>query len=211
MKKASVVAAFVLGCGATASLAWTAADDHPGKKLVDQKIAKMTAPEAMQKWMQNGQPSLGHEVLAQFEGEWDVEMKMWMDQSQPPMVSQGSSTFKRILGGRFIEQHYSSQFMGQNYEGRGMLGYDNNRQMFWHTWIDSMNTGFSSGYGNLDESGTLLTVIGEMDEPMSGEVGKAYKSVTDMSDPDEFVFEMFEILYGEPFKVMEITYSRKGI
>ena len=73
MKKASVVAAFVLGCGATASLAWTAADDHPGKKLVDQKIAKMTAPEAMQKWMQNGQPSLGHEVLAQFEGGGESE------------------------------------------------------------------------------------------------------------------------------------------
>ena len=184
-------------------------DAGPGKKLADQRIARMTDPAAMQAWMDSMKPGLGHEWVAQMVGDWDVTMKMWMDPSAPPTESKATSTFEPALNGKFAFQRLKGEMMGMPYEGMGMYGFDNNRQLFITSWADNMNGTISVMKGSLDRTGTVLTQIGEMDEPMSGEMGKPFMGRTTIQGPDTMVFEVYEILYGEAFKVMQFEYTRR--
>ncbi len=49
-----------------------------------------------------------------------------------------------------------------------------------------------------------------MDEPMTGEMGKAIRVSITVDSKDRHRMQMSEILYGDPFTVMELTYTRKG-
>ncbi len=211
MRKNSVLAlSLMVTCavGTSALGSAPASDPDPAKELAEQRMATMTDPSAMQNWMKVMQPSLGHKVLEKFVGNWDVETKLWMDPSAPPMVSQAKSTSKTIFGGRYVETDYRGAFMGQPYHGKGTMGYDNGRKLFNNIWLSSMDTGMHVAMGNLNMDGSILTMVGEMDEPMSGEIGKTYRMLYHFKSDDKIVFEMQEILYGEPFVVMEFTYTR---
>ncbi len=180
----------------------------PARKLVEQRIEQMMDPASMQTWLNTTQPSLGHEVLKKFVGKWDIEMRVWMDPSQPPAVSKGYSEAELVLGGRFVEHEFEGSLMGMPYEGEGFMGYDNNRKLFNSVWVSTMETGMHVARGSLNQDGTILTLIGEMDEPMSGEMGKTYRQQYHFKGDDSIVFQIHEILYGEPFKVMELEYTR---
>jgi len=93
--------------------------------------------------------------------------------------------------------------------GLGLTGYDNNRKLYSMMWTDSMSTGFHTGSGNLSQDGKTMTIFGTMDEPMTGEIGKMVRYTTRVISPDRFVFEIHEVLYGDPFKVVEIQYTRR--
>ncbi len=168
-------------------------------------MKQMTDPAAMQNWMATTQPSLGHKVLEKFAGHWNTEMRIWMDQSQPPMVSEGHTTSSLMLGGRFVQTEFKGSMMGMPYHGFGVMGYDNNRKLFNSTWVSNMETGMHVSRGALSMDGSIMTLIGEMDEPMSGEMGKTYRQQYHFKADGSLVFEIAEILYGEPFKVMELV------
>jgi hypothetical protein len=125
----------------------------------------------------------------------------------PPTA--GSAKFEMMMDGRYLLQTYKGNMMGQPMEGMGIMGYDNNRKLFVNSWVDNFMTGIMPMKGNLSEDGKTLTMIGEMDEPMTGEMGKAVRSRTIWIDDNTFKFTMDEILYGEPFTVVEVTYTRK--
>jgi len=184
------------------------ADDHagPGKKIADQ-IHGNAAPD-MAAYMAAGQPGAAHEFLAFFAGTWDTEMEMWMEPGQPAMTATGRSAVKAIFGGRFIEEHFTGTIMGMPFEGRGFTGFDNNKKLFVGTWMDSMSTGVSTQYGSINPEGTVLTMVGTMDEPMTGEMGKAVMSTIEIVDEDTHVMKMYDVLYGERKLQMQITYRR---
>ena len=180
-----------------------------GKQLADKMKAKMTDPAAMQRWQESQQLGQPHEFLKQaFVGKWKTTMKMWMDQSAPPMSSDGEATIEPLFGGRYVREHHTGNVMGQVFEGESTTGYDNNKKLFVSSWVDNMSTGIMTMKGSIGPDGKTVTYVGEMDEPMSGEMGKAFKLVHTIESKDAFKMEMFEILYGEPFKVMEIDYTR---
>ncbi len=197
------------GAGLTSLATSIQRADDPGKELAEQKIARMSDPAAQEAWMKTIEPGLAHEFLATFAGEWNITTRMWLDPSDPPQESKGTSTATMVFGGRYLKEEMNGEFFGEPFEGMGMSGYDNNRQLFVSTWCDSMGTGIFTSYGSIDESGKVLTYIGTMDEPMSGEIGKAVKMTLTRNDEDHHTFSMYEILYGDPFKVFEIEYSRK--
>lgn len=167
--------------------------------------------EMMAKWMQLMQPGPMHNYLATSIGEWETNAKFWMGgPAAPPTESTGTSTIRWKIEGRFIEEEYRSQMMGMPMLGFGTFGYDNFKKQFVGTWIDSMGTGISAMRGSISPDGKVLTMFGEMDEPMTGEIGKAIMYRTTKHNENNHTFEMFEIVYGEPFKVIEINYNRKG-
>ena len=213
MKTMVGVGALVLAAGACgawgAANVWQPEDEHPGKKYIAEYMAKASDPNMMANYMKAGEPGTAHEVLALFVGEWDAVNRMWMDPAGEPMESKGSCTNTMIMGGRYLQTEYKGDMMGFPFTGMALTGYDNNKKLFTNIWIDSMSTGIAPSYGNLDQSGTAMTMIGTMDEPTTGEMGKAYKQVFRIIDEDNHVMEMWEILYGDPFKVMEIQYTRK--
>lgn len=164
--------------------------------------------QMMEKWMGTMQPSKGHAFLQRFEGEWDVISTMWMDPAAPPMTSSATTSTKLIYGGKFAMSDFNGLFMGQPFEGTAVLGFDNVRKQFTSIWFDSMSTAFTPGKGMLDPTGNILTMIGTMDEPMTGEIGKHYKMLYTFHSEDSYTMEMREILYGDEFTVMKLDYTR---
>jgi len=81
----------------------------------------------MKAWQAYMTPGDMHKVLAQTEGEWTTEGKMWMDPKSEPMVSKGECTYKMVLGGRYQETQFKGDMMGQQFEGKGVMAYDNLR------------------------------------------------------------------------------------
>ncbi|MCP4144515.1 MAG: DUF1579 domain-containing protein, partial [bacterium] len=66
--------------------------------------------------------SLGPEHHKQLErtGTWDVQSKMWMAPGMEPMEATGVSVCEAVMGGRYVIDRYTSNFMGMVYEGLGM-------------------------------------------------------------------------------------------
>ncbi len=182
-----------------------------GRKVAEQIRGAMESPEAMARWQETLHTGPAHQFLADaFKGEWNLEMKMWMDPAGDPLVSQGTATVEPILGGRFIRERVKANLMGQPWEGEGTTGYDNNRKLFVSSFIDSMTTGIALMKGSISPDGKTLTFFGDMDEPMSGEIGKPIKMVITVDSKDQHTMRMYEVLYGDEFKVMELVYTRRG-
>ena len=99
--------------------------------------------------------------------------------------------------------------MGQTMKGFGYTGYDNFRKKYVGFWIDNMGTGMSTMEGTMDKDGTTLTMLGKMDDPMTGQKDKKVKYVTRMIDHDKHVFEIYDVTaWGDKKPVMVITYTR---
>lgn len=184
---------------------------------------EMPSPEQMQegmeKWVAGMQPGKMHAFLEQFVGEWDTQTRMFMAPGMDPLVNPpGTASLKMVLGGRFLQQTTTGKMefpgmdgkpMSFDHEGMGLTGYDNARKLFSFVWADTTGTALYTGSGSLSRDGSTLTMFGTMDEPMTGEVGKTIRYTTRAEGKDKFVFEVAEVLYGEPFTVVQIEYTRK--
>ena len=172
---------------------------------------KPAAPdaEAMKaKFAAYATPGAAHRVLDALAGSWDASVRMWQDPSTPPEESTGSSESRWIMGGRFLEQRFNGQFMGEPFEGIGLLGYDNIKQQYQSVWIDSMGTGMMTGTASYDPSTKTLTETGSHSCPITGG-DRQFRSVTKFVDADTIQSEFYGPgPDGKEFKGMEITYKR---
>ncbi len=172
----------------------------------DEGSAAMTAE--MAKWMELASPGEHHAALADFEGTWDVTSKVWMDPTQPPSEGKGTSVHKLLLGGRFLESRMDAEFMGGPFQGFGISGFDNLRQKHVSFWIDTMGTLMTFSEGTCDGHCAVITEIGQMPDPMTGEA-KSYRMVTRRLNKDRVVLEMYnEGPGGGEMKTMEMAYTR---
>jgi hypothetical protein len=167
--------------------------------------------EAQKRWMEMATPSHFHKRLEYFLGKWDTTTKMWMGgpESQPT-ESAGEAEYRWLMEGRWLTEEFKGQMMGMPMDGFGLFGYDNFRKQFVGCWVDNFGTAMQVIRGLLDKTGKVLIQYGTMDEPMTGEVGKAVKYVTRILDEDMFLFEIHDLGIGEDnTKVIEITYQRQ--
>jgi len=175
-------------------------------------VKKMpTEEEMMKRWQESMTPGAQHKMLEESVGTWDAEVKMWMNgPSGEPMVSKGTSEQKMILGGRYLQQDFTGEMMGQSFTGTGFTGYDNFKKKYVSFWIDNMSTGMSTMDGALDKDGKSVTMWGKMDEPATGQKDKKVKYVTRFVDKDTQVFETYDVTsFGDKKPIMEITYKRR--
>ena len=73
--------------------------------------------EMMAKWEAIKTPGPQHAMLAKMVGTWDAVAKFWFDPSQPPSEINGTSEFKMIMGGRYLQQNLTADWMGQPMQG----------------------------------------------------------------------------------------------
>lgn len=150
-----------------------------------------------------------HEKLAPFEGTFRAEVKIWMGPGEPN-VSTGTMVNSWDLGGRFLKQHYTgdeAEGPFPNFEGRGYWGFNKSTRRYEGFWIDNASTMMQTEQGELDGSGKVWTMVGEMPNPSTG--GNMVKrSVLTLVDDDHHRMEMyFDTGEGE-VKSMEIEYVR---
>ena len=168
-----------------------------------------TMDEMMKKVEAACTPGSAHQALEPLVGEWNVEVKTWMTPDAPPVASKGTAKSNWTLKGRFVQQEFSGDFMGQPFHGISFTGYDNVREKYRSVWIDDMSTTMVVSEGDADDDGKVITLGGSYACAMTGEKDKATTQIYRILSHDRHVFEMHDPARGENSKVMEITYIRK--
>lgn len=168
---------------------------------------------AMQEMMKKAEaactPGAAHQALDPLVGEWKAEVKTWMVPDAPPAISTGTAKSTWTLKGRFIQQQFTGEFMGQPFHGISFTGYDNVRQRYRSVWINDMSTTMVVSEGDADTDGKVITLAGNYACAMTGQKDKATTQIYRILSRDKHVFEMYDPTRGENTKVMEITYVRK--
>lgn len=220
-----ILTAALLGAGMLFAGLFTARAVSDEKSGPDKK---MTAPDpeamkammqGMKKWMDSIEPGQHHEPLEHFVGSWNTTTKMWWSGPDAPAIeTKGTSDIKWVLGKRFlVEEHHGEMMMPDMsggmkkvpYEGIGMTGYDNVRNLYTASWCSNLGTNMLTMKGAADPSGKTFRMYGEMDEPMLDVFGRMVKYVSRVIDEDTHVFEIIDLHAKDDYKVLEITYKRK--
>jgi hypothetical protein len=174
--------------------------DDKDKKAPDQKAM-------MDAWMKSMTPGEQHKKLEPFVGTFDVKVTSWMAPGAPPAESSGTAVDSWVLGGRYVQEMFDGQFMGQPFSGIGYTGYDNIKKAYVSTWMDNMSTAVMLTKGTME--GNTMTSSGTMDDPMTGRQQSMQNKVT-IADNDHHTMEMWGPgPDGKVYKMMEISYSRR--
>ena len=152
-------------------------------------------------------PGEHHDFLRQLAGTFDVAGSMWTAPGQEPVESSGRMEGVMIFGGRYLEQTFSGEFMGMTFEGKALTAYDNVSGEYVGTWIDTMGTGIMISRGSVDDSGTVLDMIAQWNDPLIGPA--TYDERFTIVDDDHHIMEMWgPAPDGTRFKMMELHYTR---
>ncbi len=171
-------------------------------KMSPQEKAEM---DAMMKAATPGEP---HKKLAEMVGTFDATVKMWPAPNAPAQTSQGVSTNKSVLGGRWIQEDFTGSMMGAPFTGIGYTGYDNVTKKYVGTWMDSMSTGAMTSTGKANADGSY-DFSAWMPDPMRGKNVEMKEKVT-VVNKDKHIMEMWgPDRSGKQYRMMEITYTRK--
>ena len=175
----------------------------------DKKAEKQMDPQAMmEEYKKLATPGEPHKQLASLAGSWTTKTKEWMEPGKPAMESTGSVEMKTLLDGRFLQQEFTGNMMGQPYSGIGTTGYDNLRKRYVSTWIDSMGTGVFVMEGTASPDGKTITLKGQHAELGGGQM--SHRAVWKIVDANTQTFDMYGTHKGgKEMKMMEITYTRK--
>jgi hypothetical protein len=178
------------------------AEEAAQPKMSKEQQEMMAAMERM------GAVRAEHHQLEYFVGDWNAKTTMWMDPKAPPQTSEGKSRSEAIFGGRYIETRFDGNMMGQPFNGRGFMGFDNLGNRYFATWIDSMSTGFWLSYGSYDKPSNSYTYKGSMDDPMNPKNKVPVRIFVKIVDPTHYVFEWHETHAGKEAKTMQIDYTK---
>ena len=175
----------------------------------DKKPEKQMDPQAMMEMYQKlATPGEPHKLFASLAGSWTTKTKEWMEPGKPPTESTGTAEMKMLLDGRFLQQEFTSQMMGQPFSGIGIDGYDKLRKRYVTTWIDTMGTGIFQMEGTASADGKTITLKGRHDEPGGGQM--THRAVWKIVDGNTQTFDMYGThKHGKEMKMLEIAYTRK--
>ena len=164
----------------------------------------------MQEYMKLTQPGEPHKLLQHYVGVWDTVTKIWMGgPGSPPMESIGMSKFTSVLDGRWVMEEHTGSMMGMPYLGKGMMGYDNYKNLYVGTWYSNMSTEMLQMAGARNPKTGVVTMYGLMDEPQLNVHARTVKYVVTQTDADHFTFAIIDLHAGDNYKVIELFYTRR--
>ncbi|HVP14933.1 MAG TPA: DUF1579 domain-containing protein [Terriglobales bacterium] len=154
-----------------------------------------------------GTPGPQHQALQAMEGTWKASAKTYGPTGEAS-VSEGTSENHMILGGRYLEQRFTSTMMNQPFTGYGLTGYDNAAQKYVFVWVDNSSTSILSGTGTMDDASRTLTLTGTTPGPDGKPMD--VRMVTKIVDANTHTFSMYGPIGSNPDAlVMEITYTKQ--
>ena len=112
-----------------------------------------------------------------------------------------------ILDGNFLQENFKGKFLGKDFIGLGMIGYDSLKKKFLTTWFDNISTSTALMQGTYDADKKILNVGGEETDAQ----GKKWKvhDVLRIISADEQHFAMYRQADGmAEVKIMEIIFVR---
>lgn len=202
MKKSTTTKPAAKTTGAKPAITKTAAKPAPAAET-----KTMSADEQNQKLMDYMSPGKMHQMLAQSNGQWKEDLTFWMAPGAQATRAQATCTNSMILGGRFQESLHTGEMMGMPFEGRGIVGYDNTRNIFQSTWVDNMGTGTMTLEGKYDEATKSVTLKGVALDGVSGKMEHVREVLKFTDDKNQFL-EMYWTKDGKEFKSMEIVLTK---
>jgi hypothetical protein len=163
---------------------------------------------AMEAMVKAATPGEAHKKLSSMAGTWNTQVTMWMQPGAPPQVSTGTSTNKWVLGGRWMQETFDGTFMGKPFHGVGYTGYDNVKEQYVGTWMDTASTAVMTSMGKAEDDKTY-SFTSTIDDPLTKKPMDMKTKVT-VTDKNHHTMEMWgPAPDGTQFKMMEITYTRK--
>lgn len=154
-------------------------------------------------------PARDHAWLKQFVGEWEMTSQMYFEPGQPPAEAKGTDSV-RGLGNHWIIADTKTSAMGTPYSGVQSLGYDQSKNQFQGTWIDSFGGTLWVFAGSLNGAGDTLTL--EAEGPSMQAEGKSakYKYVIQITGIDSRTFNAFtQTEDGKWMTIVTNEYRRK--
>ncbi len=183
---------------------WTtgfAEDPHGGADM--QKMMEMCAELA--------KPGKEHAEFAKCSGDWTYTSKAWWVPGQPATDGSGTRKVSTVFGGRYMKFEDSGDMGGgMKMNGMGLIGYDNFNKVYQMFWVDDMSTMMIWAEGTASADGKTITLMGTMDDPMTGQKDQPVRYVTKMPNETEHQFEIWAAA-GTPqeYKMLEISYKKK--
>jgi hypothetical protein len=164
--------------------------------------------DPMAKWQRYMTPGEMHRMMAKWDGNWNVEITMWMDTSTAAQSATGKVENKMIMNGLYQISKYSGDIMGMPFEGQGTTGFDNHRGLFETTWIDNMGSGIIKLEGFWNGANKTINLKGRMVDPSTATI-KSIRQTIKIIDDNTQIMEMFtREPDGKEFKTMQIKYTR---
>jgi len=154
-------------------------------------------------------PGEHHELLKRYLGEWDTEMTLFMG-GKAMEPTKGTSKSEWLMEGRWLKSDFQGSMMGMPMRIVSIMGYDNFKQSYVVTSVNSMDTIMIHQEGDMDPGGKALLMYGTLDEYLTGEHDKMVKTIVRFLSEDEMVMEVHDLPIGEKnTKVFEIRYKRR--
>jgi hypothetical protein len=200
MKHLATLGAIVLAAGGIA-LTQDSSQDKPKQKDSTQDKSKQKMPDF--------KPERQHELLKQFEGEWDIRCKM-MKPGEKGEESKGAETARVGLGGFWLTGDFKGEHDGKPFEGQYTTGWEPEKKRFVGTWVCSLMPYMTRYEGESDPSGKNWMFKAECFDPQAGKATQ-HRMTFEWTDKDHYVHKFYgpgeggkETLFGEMY------YTRKG-
>lgn len=149
--------------------------------------------------------------LDPLEGTFRAKLRFWMGPGEPTTAT-GTMVNVFELNRTFLRQSYQGDPTGEpfgSFEGRGYMGFNGAEDRFEAFWIDTASTIMQMETGQLDASGKVWTMTGEMPHP-KGEGTISKRSVITLESADRHKMEIFMDFGEGETKTMEISFERDG-
>jgi len=162
-----------------------------------------------QEGSQEIKPQKEHQLLKQFEGEWDVQCK-WMIPGEKAESNAGTETAKLGFEGFWLVSDFKGEFAGKPFEGHSMIGFDPQKKQYVALMIGNGSPYAMKMKGTGDTSGKKFTMTGECVDPKTGK-NVAHRMECEVVDKNHRTERIF--ITGEDGKetlIGEFTYTRKG-
>ena len=119
-------------------------------------------PKILQGLMNQGMPVAEHARLRDYVGTWATHQTDWLPTGKTWNEADGTATCHLTLGGRFVQEDYTSALDGHPFHAMGLMGFDRQAKSYILLWMDDLNTGFVSLAGTFDGTGRVLTLLGAL-------------------------------------------------
>ena len=200
-----------------AGASWTIPADAQTASPPAKPASTPSEAEMMAKMLELANPGEHHRELAALVGNWNYNVKFSMNPGEPlGDAGRGTAVCTAVMGGRYFIMNVTGKMLmpgadgkmnDMEYKGMAIDGYDNVKQKYISTWIDSMGTSILVSEGSYDAASKSFTYLFEM-EMMPGMKVKT-RQVVKILDPDHHQMDWYETRGGQEVKTMQIDYTRQ--
>ena len=151
-----------------------------------------------------------HQNLKTIRADYQQTFKWWRSADAEPHESKSRSRTERILEGRFLTQKVRGTWLGFGFEGVATLGYDNAKQEYVMTWMDTLSTQIMFSRGTCNDAGKVITLHGEYYDPITEKNRKVKTVLKILNKKGETLLEMYDVTSSDDgYKFLEVNSIRR--